>query len=96
MRHHIVFWMQKEWEQDYDEFPDQEWTREWLKILPNLEFKLKIIEIEKIHLRDDLMKYNDSSNNFSEHLKLRTVEMEESILRGSSIEPFLVYEKRWN
>lgn len=86
----LLKWISGEWKIDLEEFPDQKWTTEWLNLLPQFIFKLKKVELEKIHPRQDLMDYKSDSYNFREHLKVRVDEMEESLLQGSSLGPLLV------
>ena len=59
-------------------------------MLPQFEFKVKKVELEKIHPRQDLMIYKSDSYDFKEHLKVRADEMEESLLQGSSLGPLIV------
>ena len=87
---YLLKWIIKEWKQDIEEFPDQPWSKEWIELVHTMEFSLVQLELEIIRLRQDLMEYDNGSYNFSEHLKERATEMEESILRGSSIKPLLV------
>jgi len=87
---HLRKWIGKEWKQDMEEFPDQPWSVEWMELLFQLNFQLVTIDIGTIILRSDLMEYKNESYNFVEELERRAEEMEESILRGSSIEPLLV------
>ena len=79
-------WIMREWEMDHNEAPDEEWTVEWMNILPKMEFALEILRLEGIHPRADLMSVED----FQTSLKERADEREESILRGVSIEPLLI------
>ena len=83
---YVMKWIMREWEFDHSEAPDEEWTVEWMNILPNMEFALEIIELESIHPRADLMSVED----FQTSLKERADEREESMLRGVSIEPLLI------
>ena len=83
-------WLGKEWQRDREEFPDQPWTIKWLKLLHKMNYKLMIIDLEKINLRDDLMKYKTEDYNFLEELNVRADEMEESVLQGSSIGPLII------
>ncbi len=53
----LLKWLGKEWQRDHEEFPDQPWTIEWLKLLHEGNFKLMTIDLEKINLREDLMDY---------------------------------------
>ena len=86
----LLKWIEKEWQIDYKDFPDQQWTIEWLDLLPNMKFKLLVVDLDKINLRQDLMNYKTYSYNFLEELNLRVEEMEESLLQGISIGPLIV------
>jgi len=86
----LLKWIEKEWQIDHKEFPDQPWTIEWLNLLPNMEFKLIVVDLEKINLHLDLMNYKTDSYIFLEELNLRVEEMEEYLLQGSSIGPLIV------
>ncbi len=86
----LLKWIEKEWQMDHKEFPDQQWTIEWLNLLPDMKFKLLVVDLDKINLRQDLMNYKTDSYNFLEELNLRVEEMEESLLQGSSIGPLIV------
>ncbi|MFX1391854.1 MAG: hypothetical protein ACFE9Z_17455 [Promethearchaeota archaeon] len=86
----LVKWIGKEWQIDHEEFPDQQWTIEWLRLLPKMNFELKKIRLEEIILREDLMKYKSKSYNFLNNLKIRADQMEEYLLQGSSISPLIV------
>ena len=86
----LLQWIEKEWQIDHKEFPDQPWTIEWLNLLPNMEFKLIVVDLEKINLHLDLMNYKTDSYIFLEELNLRVEEMEEYLLQGSSIGPLIV------
>ena len=89
----LLKWIGKEWRQDMAEFPDQSWSVEWMDLLLGMNFYLVKLDINKIMLRPELMTYKNDSYNFVEELQGRAEEMEESILRGSSIEPLLVNGK---
>jgi len=86
----LLNWIGQEWLQDNVEFPDQQWTIDWSDLLPEMEFKLLIVELNKINLREDLMNYQTVGYNFLEELNNRVAEMEESVLQGSSIGPLLI------
>jgi len=86
----LTKWLGREWRIDNKEHPDQAWTKEWLTQLPNLNFKLTIIDIEEIKPRKELMNYKKGGHSFRDELKERVKEREESILRGISIEPLVV------
>jgi len=83
---YLMKWMLREWEMDHNEAPDEEWTVEWMNILPKMEFALEILKLEGIHPHADLMSVED----FQTSLKERADEREESMLRGVSIEPLLI------
>ena len=83
---YLMKWIMREWEFDHNEAPDEHWTVKWMNSLPQMEFKLEIIHLEKIHPNADLM----SVEEFQSSLKERADEREESILRGISIEPLLI------
>ena len=76
----------REWEADHYEAPYEEWTVEWMNILPKMEFALETLKLDSIHPRADLM----SVEGFQTSLKERADEREESVLRGVSIEPLLI------
>ena len=42
----------REWEVDHNEAPDEEWTVEWMNILPKMEFALETLKLDSIHPRD--------------------------------------------
>jgi len=86
----LLKWIGKEWKQDIEEFPDQPWGREWLELLSQMDFQLMKINLNEIILRMNLMNYHNVSYNFAEELEQRVMEMEESVLQGSSISPLLV------
>jgi hypothetical protein len=86
----LTKWLGREWRIDNKEHPDQAWGKEWLTQLPNLNFKLTIIDIEEIKPRKELMNYKKGVYSFRDELKERVKEREESILRGISIEPLVV------
>src|SRR5215210_796111 len=73
---YLMKWILREWEMDHIEAPDEEWTVEWMNILPNMEFALEILKLESIHPRADLMIVED----FQTSLKERAHEREESML----------------
>ena len=75
-----------EWEIDHNEALDEHWTLSWMEALPNMEFALEVIRLADIFPNPDLMSVAD----FQGSLRERADEREESILRGSSIEPLLV------
>lgn len=88
----IADWIVREWKIDHSEFPDQPWTQEWLSLEPRMQFDLEIVDLCKVQLREDLMSYNTDADNFSESLKERALEREESLLRGVSTEPIIINE----
>jgi len=83
---YVMKWILGEWEVDHNEAPDEEWTVEWMNILPKMEFALEMLKLDSIHPRADLMSVED----FQTSLKERADEREESMLRGVSIEPLLI------
>ncbi|MHA2473956.1 MAG: hypothetical protein ACXAES_12060 [Promethearchaeota archaeon] len=90
INHFLQTWLRKEWETDHSEDPDQPWTLEWLDLLSLMKFELKKINRDSVNLRKDLMDYKTETYNFQNELNDRVADMEESILRGSSIEPLIV------
>ena len=86
----LLKWIGKEWQIDHNEFPDQQWTTKWLNLLPNMKFKLEVVDLDKINLHQDLMNYKTESYDFLEELNFRVEEMEISILQGSSIGPLII------
>ena len=82
----LMKWIMREWESDHHEAPEEGWTVEWMNLLPKMEFALKVIELNDIHPRADLMSVKD----FQVSLKERADEREEAMLRGVSLEPLLV------
>jgi len=83
---YLMKWILHEWQVDHSEAPDEEWTVEWMNILPKMGFALEILKLEGIHPRADLMSVED----FQTSLKERADEREEGMLRGVSIQPLLV------
>ena len=83
---YLMKWIMREWESDHNEAPHEIWTVEWMSTLPKMDFALKIIKLDDIHPRADLMSVED----FQISLKERADEREEEMLRGASIEPLLV------
>ena len=83
---YLMEWILREWEMDHKEAPDEEWTVEWMDLLPNMEFALEVLKLESIHPRADLMSVED----FQISLKERADDREESMLRGVSIEALLI------
>ena len=55
-----------------------------------MKFKLLVVDLDEINLRQDLMNYTSNSYNFLGKLNLRVEEIEESILQGSSIGPLVI------
>jgi len=82
----VMEWILREWEVDHSEAPEEEWTVEWMNLLPKMEFALEILKLDSIHPRADLMNVED----FQTSLKERADEREAGMLRGVSIEPLLV------
>ncbi|UCB42707.1 MAG: hypothetical protein JSV77_09675 [Dehalococcoidales bacterium] len=90
IRPFLMEWLKREWEIDKNEFPDQPWSLEWLDILQRMDFSLEILQLQEIRLRQELMDYKSDTYNFSEELRKRANEREESLLRGVSMEPLVV------
>jgi len=86
IKSHLMKWIMREWEMDHNEAPEEHWTVAWMDVLPKMEFRLEIIELEDIHPNADLW----SVDEFRSDLEERADDREESILRGASIEPLLV------
>ena len=86
IKSHLMKWIMREWEMDHNETPEEHWTVAWMDVLPKMEFRLEIIELEDIHPNADLW----SVDEFRSDLEERADDREESILRGASIEPLLV------
>src|SRR6185503_12515565 len=53
---YLMKWILREWEADHYEAPDEEWTVEWMNILPKMEFALEMLGLDSIHPRADLMR----------------------------------------
>ena len=83
---YLLKWIMREWETDHNEAPEEHWTVKWMKVLPQMEFALEIVNLEEIIPNADLMSVED----FQKRLEERADEREESILRGISIEPLLI------
>lgn len=86
IKSYLMKWIMREWEIDHHEAPDEGWTVEWMNLLPQMIFKLEIIKLEQIQLNPDLIR----AREFLSDLQVRADEREESILRGTSIEPLLI------
>ena len=86
IKSYLMKWIMREWELDHNEAPDEHWTVSWMEALPKLEFALEVIRPNYICPNADLMNVKE----FQGSLKERADEREESILRGTSIEPLLV------
>ena len=93
IKDYLLHWIIREWRKDRQDFPDQPWIRQWMDVLPQMEFSLEVIRMATIQLRDDLMNYVAPGHSFCESLAERSRDMEESILRGSSIEPLLIDDR---
>ncbi len=83
-------WLEIEWTKDVVEYPNQPWTSEWLDSLKKLEFKLEIIEIDKVRPRAELMVYKTDGYSFQKELSERVIERLEAIRMGTSIMPVVV------
>lgn len=79
-------WIMREWEFDHNQAPEEHWTVNRMSALPQMEFRLGIVDLNDICPNPDLMSIAD----FQVSLKERADEREESILRGISIEPLLI------
>jgi len=77
----LLSWIGKEWQCDHEEFPDQKWTIEWLNLLHDMKFKLIVVELDNINLREDLINYKSDDYNFLEELNSRVEEMEVSFYK---------------
>ena len=86
IKKHVMKWILREWKQDHEEAPHEQWTVEWMNIVPDMDFELQILGLEQIHPRRDLM----SVKEFQVELRERADDREWSILRGVSIEPLLI------
>jgi hypothetical protein len=86
----LLEYLKKEWEIDHSEFPDQDWTIEWLDLLSKMEFTLEIVRLEEIRLRQELMSYRSDTYDFMVSLRGRADERKGSFLRGVSLEPLVV------
>jgi len=93
IRPFLLKWLGREWRIDHKERPDQIWTIKWLKDLRKMQFDLRIVDINKIKLRKDLMNYKKGRYIFRDELKDRCADRLESIQRGVSIEPLVVRKK---
>jgi hypothetical protein len=87
IKSYLMKWIMREWELDHKEAPHEHWTVSWMEALPKMEFTLEVIRLDDICPNADLM----SVKEFQGSLKERADEREESILRGTSIEPLLVH-----
>jgi hypothetical protein len=83
---YLMKWIMREWEIDHSEAPEEHWTVAWMEALPNMEFALEVVRLDRICPNADLMSVED----FQRSLKERADEREESMLRGITIEPLLV------
>ena len=83
---YLMKWIMREWEFDHNQAPEEHWTVNWMNALPQMEFRLEIVDLNDICPNPDLMSVAD----FQVSLKERADEREESILRGISIEPLLI------
>jgi hypothetical protein len=83
---YLMKWIMREWEFDHNQAPEEHWTVNWMNALPQMGFRLGIVDLNDICPNPDLMSIAD----FQVSLKERADEREESILRGISIEPLLI------
>jgi len=88
----LRYWLSREWQTDHAETPDEAWTLEWLTVLPRLSFHLAQLPLADVHPRPDLMSHRVGEYSFLSALRVRAAEREESVLRGVSIEPLVVFE----
>jgi hypothetical protein len=86
IKNYLMKWIMREWEFDHNQAPEEHWTVNWMNALPQMEFRLGIVDLNDICPNPDLMSIAD----FQVSLKERADEREESILRGISIEPLLI------
>jgi hypothetical protein len=86
IRAHLMKWIMREWESDYNLDSNEHWTFSWMNALPKMTFQLEILQLQDIHPNKDLIRVEQ----FLIELKERADDREESILRGQSIEPLLV------
>jgi len=87
--------IRKEWETDaISEHRDPE-TDTWLKTLSKRKWTLKITEIVRIRLNPKIVNYSDPERGyvFSESLKRRSQELQESIKMGGVVISPLVVRK---
>ena len=47
---YLMKWILREWEADHNEAPDEEWTVEWMNILPKMEFALEMLGLDSISI----------------------------------------------
>ena len=83
---YVMIWIMREWEMDHKAAPHEHWTVEWMTALPRMQFSLVVMDPGEIHPHPDLM----SAEGFIASLQERADELEESMLRGISVEPLLV------
>ena len=84
---HLTEWiLQREWEHDHQEAPNEHWTVEWMEVFPKMEFSLEIIRLDDIRPHPDLMGVEE----FLAGLQERVADREWSVLCGVSIAPLLV------
>ena len=83
---YVMIWIMREWELDHKNAPNEHWTVEWMNVLPRMKFSLEFLDPGEIHPHPDLM----SGEEFLTSLQERANSLEESMLRGVSIEPLLV------
>ena len=86
IKNYLMKWIMREWEFDHNQAPEEHWTVNWMNALPQMGFRLGIVDLNDICPNPDLMSIAD----FQVSLKERADEREESILRGISIEPLLI------
>lgn len=58
-----------------------------------MSFQLEVVNLDEIMPRADLMSYEKDGYSFANELKERADELEESMMRGVSIEPLIINKK---
>ena len=52
IKSHLVKWIMREWESDYNAAPDEHWTVAWMSTLPKMSFGCSVPKVR--NLRDAL------------------------------------------
>jgi len=89
---HLRIELVAELEQDQREFPDQQWTPEWLNIIKTHQFELRQLDLDSICPRKDLMNWETDTYSFAKELKDRVDEARPFIGEDPFIEPLVVRE----